>query len=271
MVYTVVLHLGIPGRLGCMPVIYIRDSSMKKLFVVSWALLLFSFGVDASQPNSVKICTPEWEFYTQKDGAGLYHELWAAVFKSAGINVDVKYVPFKRCVKSFSNTKTNDYDAYAGGYGKEGDIIPHWHIGVDLLTVAYKKGEIEKWTGEAMLKGQRVGWERGFEYDKYGVVNVKVQLKEFTKLKSGMQMLASDRIDFLLDYSTAIKKTVAELGLTDQIVVASDVMPGPKYYMIFSDTEKGRALSKIWDAGMERLNKAGQLNKMYSAYEDKAY
>ena len=256
---------------------------MKKLFVSSWALLvpllLLSFGANASQPDSVKICTPEWEFYTQKDGTGLYHELWAAVFKSAGISVDVKYVPFKRCVKSFSNskkktetnTKTNDYDAYAGGYGKEGDIVPHWHIGVDLLSVAYKKGRIEKWTGEAMLKGQRVGWERGFEYDKYGVVNVKVQLKEFSKLKSGIQMLASDRIDFLLDYSTAIQKNVSELGLTGQIVMEPDVIPGPKYYMIFSDTEKGRALSKIWDAGMERLNKAGKLNKMFSAYEDKAY
>ncbi len=256
---------------------------MKKLFISSWALLvpllLLSVGVNASQPNSVRICTPEWEFYTQKDGRGLYHELWAAVFKSAGISVDVKYVPFKRCVKSFSNskkktdtnTKSNDYDAYAGGYGKEGDIVPHWHIGVDLLSVAYKKGRIEKWTGETMLKGQRVGWERGFEYDKFGVVNVKVQLKEFSKLKSGIQMLASGRIDFLLDYSTAINKTVAELDLSSQIVMVPDVMPGPKYYMIFSDTEKGRALSKIWDAGMERLNKAGMLNKMYSVYEDKAY
>ncbi len=235
-----------------MSVICILGSAMKKLFVMSWALLLslLSVGVTASQPDSVRICTPEWEFYTQKDGTGLYHELWAAVFKSAGINVDVKYVPFKRCVKSFSNskkktnTKANDYDAYAGGYGKEGGIIPYWHIGVDLITVAYKKGEIEKWTGEALLNGQRVGWERGFEYDKYGVVNVKIQLKEFSKLKSGIQMLASDRIDFLLDYSTAIGKTASELGLSEQIEMAPDVLPGPKYYMIFSDTEKDGRLPK---------------------------
>lgn len=248
---------------------------MKKLFLVSCAFLLplLSLGVSASQPDSVKICTPEWELYTQKDGTGLYHELWAAVFKPVGIHVDVNYVPFKRCVKRFSNTniKVNDYDAYAGGYGKEGDIIPHWHIGADLLTVAYRNGKFEKWIGEAMLQGQRVGWERGFEYDKYGVVNVKVQLKEFSKLKSGIQMLASDRIDFLLDYSTAIEKTVTELGLSSQIVMVPDVMVGPKYYMIFSDTEKGRTLAKIWDERMEQLNKAGKLSKMFRAYGDKAY
>ena len=41
--------------------------------------------------------------------------------------------------------------------------------------------------------------------------------------------------------------------------------------MVFSDTEKGRRLAKIWDRSMERLYKSGKLQKMYSAYEDEAY
>ncbi|HDY87020.1 MAG TPA: hypothetical protein ENH82_02765 [bacterium] len=48
-------------------------------------------------------------------------------------------------------------------------------------------------------------------------------------------------------------------------------LKGPKYYMIFHDTEKSKKLLRIWDRGMERLQKSGKLHELYKKYEDLAY
>jgi len=50
-----------------------------------------------------------------------------------------------------------------------------------------------------------------------------------------------------------------------------DAIAGPKYYMIFAETERGRKLAEIWDREMERLRKSGQLQKMYKKYGDLSY
>ena len=41
--------------------------------------------------------------------------------------------------------------------------------------------------------------------------------------------------------------------------------------MIFHDTEKSKKLLRIWDRGMERLQKSGKLHELYKKYEDLAY
>lgn len=242
-----------------------------RLLTSYFLLLCLSIHCNATQPTHITICSPQWNYYTEKDGTGLYHELWAAVFASANIRVDIDYIPFKRCEREFTDTKTTLYDAYVGGYGASGQLIPHWHIGVDVLSVVFRRGYIKNWLGEKSLTGKRVSWERGYNFDKHGVINVEVQLKEFSKLESALKMLHKDRIDFILDYDIAVKGLIKELGLSGQLEVMSNVIIGPKYYMIFSNTERGQTLAKIWDSGMEKLHISGELQKLYAYYNDQSY
>ena len=243
----------------------------KPFLVTCWLLLLISPQCIAATVNSIIICVPQWDYYTEKDGTGLYHELWNKVYTRNNITVEVKYIPFKRCERTFTDTKTTKYDVFVGGYGEEGQIIPRWHIGIDLLSAAYRKGYIDQWAGEKSLAGKRVSWERGYDYDKYGVVKVDVLLREFSKLEQALQMLHKNRTDFILDYPKPLKELTKKQGLSDQITIVPNAIIGPKYHMIFSNTEKGRALASIWDSGMERLHQSGELQKMYAAYEDEAY
>lgn len=244
---------------------------MKKLLLAVIVLLLSTSGIAAGQVKSIDICTTEWEYYTQKDGKGLYHELWKDIFESAGVKLNIKYHPFKRCEKVVRNVTLKQYDAYPAGYPAAGVTVPKWHIGVDLMTVIYKKGTIVKWMGQASLENRRVAWERGFDLDKAGVIKVKVEIQEFSKLENAMKMLVNGRIDFILDYIQATRDMVKKLDIADQVEILPDVIGGFKYYMIFRDTERGKELAEIWDKGMERLHTSGQLHKMYEQYEDLAY
>lgn len=74
-------------------------------------LLLTVYGANAEQPESITICTPEWEYYTQKDGKGLYHDLWKEIFPPAGIRLAIRYAPYKRCEKMMKEYQTEKYDA----------------------------------------------------------------------------------------------------------------------------------------------------------------
>jgi len=246
---------------------------MKNKYSLAGIILCFFLinGIAISQEiNSIKICTPEWEYYTQKDGKGLYNELWKEVFLSANIELNIRYVPFIRCEKTVKRMK-NQYDVYAAGYPSDDVIVPKWHIGIDLITVVYNKGFISKWEGQKSLENKIVSWERGFDFDKNGIVKVAVKKHEFSKLESALKMLIVKRIDFVLDYNLAIKKKITELNISDKVEIVIDAIKGYKYYMIFSQTEKGEKLSKIWDEAMKKLDKSGKLHQMYRNYEDPAY
>jgi hypothetical protein len=229
-----------------------------------------SFSLSAMEPPaSIQICTPEWQYYTQKDGGGLYNELWDAVFTPMGIRVDRHYAPFKRCRHEVRRRVR--FDTFAAGYPEPGVVVPNWHLGVDLLTVVSRKEEAEAWTGTASLSHRRVSWERGFDLDKTDIIDVEVELQEFDKLRSALRMLVSDRIDYILDYEKAVRDEVAELGISEQVTIRYNAVMGPKFFMIFADTEKGRHLASVWDRRMQQLNESGALHALYKKYRDPDY
>jgi polar amino acid transport system substrate-binding protein len=220
--------------------------------------------------EKIVIITPVWEYYTEKSGKGLYHELWKEIYQSAGIEVVVDYAPYKRCQAYFKPASRNlKYDSYPGDYPSPGVLTPKWNIGIELLTIAYKKGS--EWKGTESFKGKRVGWLRGYLFDDIGMVPADIVKSPFDKLESGLKMLAAGRVDYIVDYEQAMRDTIKELKLEKKIDVLYNKIKGPKYYMVFHDTEKSKKLIEIWDKGMERLHKSGKLHELYKKYEDQAY
>lgn len=244
---------------------------MKRILMLV-SLLISTYAVSEQKIDSITICTPEWELYTEKGGKGLYHDLWREIFEGTGVKVTVQYAPFVRCESSVIDGQ-EVYDAYPGGYDSVEAVIPKWHLGLDWLTIVYKKGRINKWEGQESLVNKRVIWERGYKYDEAGVVNVPVDVHEYDSgnLSLALAMLIKDRVDFLIDYQPALRKQIKDLNLADRLVILPDVIKGPKYYMAFRNNDKGKKLAKVWDKGMERLNNSGKLKKLYEAYGDPSY
>ncbi|ARU56237.1 amino acid ABC transporter periplasmic protein [Oleiphilus messinensis] len=229
------------------------------------------FAQQNTSNNHILICTPEWPNYTEKNGTGLYHELWRLIYADAGISVRVQYAPFKRCDYNVSEDTDSDVDAFAAGYAVPDAVIPKWHLGIEHVSVAYQKTENITWQGQKTLENKRVAWENGYKFDKYGVVTVPVKLFEYYHLESALKMLTQDRLDFILDYNNILPKVAEEHGLTDEIAILVDVIQGPKYYMVYRDSEKGRFFADLWDKGMSKLHATGQLKQLYQRYEDASY
>jgi polar amino acid transport system substrate-binding protein len=244
---------------------------MKKSLLCFLIPLMITPLIYGDESLSINICTPEWKWYSQKDGKGLYHDLWNKIYRPLNIKINIDYLPYKRCIKKLKETYL--FDAVPGEYINDEFLEPKWHIGVDLITVAYKKGKVNKWQGQNTLLNKKVSWMRGYDFDKieYGVLRVPVNKYEFNYLASAVKMLDKGRIDFLLDYAKEINFEVKKANLEARIVVIPEVLTGPKYFLSFKNREKSRKLLKIWDEGMKRLYLTGELVKMFKEAEDKAW
>lgn len=238
---------------------------MKKILTAS-IIALSGFLFSQDKITEIKIATPEWDLYSQKDGQGLYHELWENIFKAQGIKVSVTYLPFKRCLLELKEKRV---DAAAGVYSDPDLITPKWHLGIDLISVAYNCSA-PKWSNQSDFLNKRVSWMRGYGLDEKKIVSVGVEKHEFDKLEYCLSMLEIGRVDYVLDYSDAIKTAIEKQQLK-KILVVPNAIKGPKYYFAFCKTPKGQQLAELWDKGMEKLEKSGKLKLMYKKLSDQSY
>ena len=133
---------------------------MYKFGLTIVVFFIFTQSIVAKQPENIIICTPAWEGYTQKDGKGIYHDVWREIYEKKGVKIIVKYTPFKRCENTLKFRKTNNskYDTVASAYASDLKhlITPKWHLDADLISVVSKKGV--SWEGQSTLTNKRVGW-----------------------------------------------------------------------------------------------------------------
>lgn len=214
----------------------------------------------------IKIITPEWEYYTQRDGNGLYHELFQEIFMSAGIELHITYAPTNRC---YVEVKKKRFDAHPGVYKEDKDfIISKWPLGIDIFSAVHKNDTIGEWKNQETIRNKKVAWERGYLLDQIGIVTVPVISVEFDHLEYAVNMMVNDRIDVILDYHKAISKVISMYQLGEEVTIQKNIIQGQKYYMGFAKSDKGRELAYIWDRGIKRLYQSGELHGLYKKYNE---
>ena len=180
----------------------------------------------------------------------------------------VSYEPYKRCERKL---RAKEVDAVPGVYPEPDFLIPKRYLGVDLVTVIYKKGKITNWNGQETLRNKIVSWKRGYNMDTHGVITVPIQKHEYDNQKAVLRMLMADRIDFLLDYQPEIGIAIKELNLSHQLDTLDQAIKGGNYYVGFSKTPKGKILREIFDKEMEKRYQSGELHIMYERIGDPSY
>ncbi len=242
---------------------------MKKLILFS-IIMMFSSFLFAENKNSFYVVCAEWEGYTNSDGTGAYWEVIKKVFSSTGIKVKTKVYPWSRAEKMVKGKKA---DAIVGDYYyKEKDgkdfLYPKWHISVeDSLTIFYKKGTLKNLDkkGISSLKGKRVGWIRGYDFDKTLLNGINVKKKELSKIIQGLKMVTKGRIDVFLDYKTTITSEAKKSGFKiDKNKYGLEIIkPGNKLFVVFSNSERLKRIIKIFDTRMTQLAKSGEIDKIF--------
>ncbi|MBN1412149.1 MAG: transporter substrate-binding domain-containing protein [Spirochaetales bacterium] len=172
-------------------------------------VFLLIFPLTFAEKTEIQIVTENWEDCTNEDETGLYFDILREVF-TPEYDLKITFMPYTQSVKKVQDKKA---DLFLGAYIGEVDkvIYPKWHFAADDVTVVFLKSHIKKWNGEKSLKGQKVAWIRGYSYDDYLDVKMKIYLQD--KRDLAFNLLNKKRVDFFIDNIYDIQATMEEMNL----------------------------------------------------------
>jgi polar amino acid transport system substrate-binding protein len=163
------------------------------------AVLFIFFLTNMGYCDDLKVITvasEEWENNTNKDETGLYWDIIRKVYQMDNIQLKTRIVPYARSVHM---VKVKKVDAWVASYIDEETfaIYPKWHFDADIVSALFQKSKFPDWKGVQSLANKTVGWVRGYDYDQY--IDVKMKIDELNSRDSAIGMLVKNRIDVLLD------------------------------------------------------------------------
>jgi len=212
--------------------------------------------------KNVVAASEEWEKGTNADGSGFYWELLDLIYGAKGIKVDKNVMPYERAVNM---VKAGKADLWVGSYANEEEfpIYPQYPMDADIVAAVYKKDKIDLSKGQEALKDKKVGWIRGYSYDSY--LDVPVKVTKLDGRASGIKMVIADRLDAFLDAKHDIELELQK-GEIDRSGIDVKEILQLKLYMAFANNDKGRELAQIWDSRLKELHDSGELKKFYDKY-----
>ena len=230
---------------------------MKSVFIIF--ILFLSSSTFAENPKEIIIASASWKGATNRDGSGLYWKIIEEVYKPFGYSIIKKHRSYAEATEML---RTNNADMYLGSYPNEKDfaLYPKYYFDQDIIVAIYRRESIEEWDGQKSLEGLKVGWIRGYDFDKY--LSNSVQIKESNNRNNGLKQLMSERIDAFIDDRDDIKPYLKKIKLPSDEFEQKIILQ-LKLYPAFIQTSKGKKLMKIWDDRMKVLIETEEFKRLY--------
>ncbi|PKF49478.1 hypothetical protein [Enterovibrio nigricans] len=105
---------------------------------------------------------------------------------------------------------------------------------------------------------------KGYDYDEY--LETDLNKREVKSRRQGLSLLASDRIDALLDAHDEIVEEL-EQNMPETHSLSISIVKDLRLYPAFSDTPQGDKLRKIYDERFETLLINGEIKHLFEEYE----
>ena len=219
------------------------------------ALIAFLFLCLASPyvaAEHIKVALTQWTGYTNNDGSGFYHEVLKKAFPDD--QLEYFYDTYRRNTHYFEQ---GSFDLILGVFPEDinNGVIPYWHLDFERPVVAFynkQKGNIKS---AKDLNGAMFSWMRGYNLGQY--IDVPHQSYLVNSQRQGFELLLKNRTDVFADYEyNFFEEYRDKIGFFELI-------PARKTYIVFSNTPKGKALAKRFDARMLILRDEGVLANIY--------
>jgi polar amino acid transport system substrate-binding protein len=200
-------------------------------------------------PTEIILASEEWLNATNRDGTGLYWDIFRAVYEPVGIKTKFIIRSYKGSV---SLVKKKKADAAVGIYpeGIQGALFSKFPFIKDYVLVLFKKNKLNSWNGQETLTDKKIGWIKGYAYDEY--LEVPVVKKEYTTREYILQLLDVESVlnKGIIDPSRYTVETVLEL----------------ERYLVFADNKKGKEFKKIYDHRFPHLVRSGEIEKLFAKW-----
>ena len=235
---------------------------MKKFVLFTVIVMFYSICFPAaagSTPAEIILVSEEWANATNKDGTGLYWDIFRAVYEPVGIKTRFIIRSYKGSV---SLVKKRQADAVVGIHPEkiQGAISSKYPFAKDYVFALFKKNKIDQWNGPETLKNKKIGWIKGYSFDDY--LEVPVIKKEFSKRETILRHLDNDQIDFFMDTRNDVE-SVLNKGIIDVTRYTVETVLELERYLIFADNKKGREFKKIFDYRFPSLVKSGEIERLF--------
>jgi polar amino acid transport system substrate-binding protein len=203
---------------------------------------------------------------------GYVVELARMIFEPAGIKVDYQLMPWK---ESLAAARNGEIEAVIGANPTEaaGLTIPRGAIGMPRVALFVKKENPWKYQNIQSLNAVRLGAITGYSYwdslDEFLKTNRSGKVTFFggeTPLDDGIAQLKSGKIDVMAETLAVFIWTVRSQGGSPSDYRVAYLQAGEPIYMAFSKTDTGIQYAKIFDEGLVRLRKSGELANVLKKY-----
>ncbi len=237
---------------------------IKSVFFTVIVLLcpIFFPALAGNTPTEIILASEEWANATNRDGTGLYWDIFRAVYDPVGIKTKFIIRSYKGSV---SLVKKNQADAAVGIYPEKikGALFSKYPFVKDYVLVLFKKNKLSQWNGQETLKNKKVGWIKGYSYDDY--LEVPVIKKEFNRRESILRRLDKDRLDFFMDTRNDVESVLSK-GIIDVSRYTVETVLELERYLVFANNKKGKEFKKIFDHRFPHLVKSGEIEKLFAKW-----
>ena len=213
----------------------------------------------------------DWIPYTRADGTGLANEIIAAAFKSVGIDVKFKVMPYNRILKLV------EWGDLLGGFNVPLDEeskkkyvlgnMPLYHA-----VSAYYQNKEKSLKGknrDELVNKEKIGVVLGYGYGDHFLQAVEKGniIKEVSRSeKINLKKLAVGRIDATIIYDKTASVLVKELGLEDKIEMVFQNETTPIFLAFSKKNPKSQYYADKLDKGMAKIKKDGTYQKIMDSY-----
>ena len=238
---------------------------MKKIILLSITLLVWLMTIPVvadNSPGEIIFASEEWANATNRDGTGLYWDIFRAVYEPIGVKT-------KFIIRSYNGSvnlvKAHKADAAVGVHRDviKGTLVSKYPFDKDIILVLFKKDKLEQWNDQESLNGKKVAWIKGHAYDEY--LEVPVVKKVFSSREHILRRLDADRVDFFMDAQNALE-AVLNKGFIDVTRYTVEIVMDLNRYIAFADNQKGKKLKKIFDDRFPLLVESGEIERLFSKW-----
>jgi len=235
---------------------------MKKALLVLFAVVLFS--PVFAQDKTISLTSLEWPPYTSASLAeqGASSAVAVAAFKAMGYTLKIDFYPWERAVNL---AKTDSpYSGYFPEYWSDDnakDFVYSDPMGVGPLGFVERKDAPVKWKTLDDLKGITIGTVSGYinttQFDSMAASKV-LTVEAVDDDATNIAKVANGRIPLAVIDPNVMRyllKTDPSLaGYKDQVEFNAKVLEMKKLYVCFKPGAEGQRLSKIFDAGLKKID-----------------
>jgi len=216
----------------------------------------FLFAVDTKE---IVVATESWHGATNRDGTGLYWDIVEEIYAPLGYKIVKKHTSYSKATEM---VQYKNADLWLGSYKDEKKFAqyPKYYFDQDVITALFSTDNIEEWEGQETLEGLKVGWIRGYDFDKY--LSFDVIKEEINERISAFKLLKGSRIDVYLEDKKDLDRGIEKYRFPMEDFVKKVIMQ-LKIYPAFAKTKKGQILLKQWDKRMAKLIKTRKFQEIY--------